>query len=204
MRARRCVAFVVSLTLVLLSVIATAQDVQLDQTIEVLVSTAPSAPTADDLVHYYRGPHLPPPPLQGLMVGDPLFIAYLMPSRPEGDFLAYLEAHPDSAEAQLYRYVVVIYPRGTDLGAPLAALRADPFVMAAYLPPPGDFSTPPGSGPPGIPAAQPASAPTLGIAGLASLSAVLIGTVLCGWRKKTFRTRGESSRISHATSRPTH
>jgi hypothetical protein len=177
MRARRCVAFVVSLALVLLSVIASAQDVQPDQTIEVLVSTAPGAPTADDLVNYYRGPHLPPPPLHGFMVGDPLSIAYLMPLRPQGDFLAYLEAHPDSAEAQLYRYVVVIYPHGTDLAAPLAALRADPYVMAAYLALPGDFSTPPDSEPPVIPSGQPASAPTLGIAGLASLLAVLIGAV---------------------------
>jgi len=184
MRARRCVALVVSLALVLLSVIASAQDVRPDQTIELLVSTASRAPTADDLVNYYRGPHLPPPPLHGLMVGDPLFIAYLMP-RPQGDFLAYLEAHPDSVEAQLYRYVVVIYPRGTDLAAPLAALRADPYVMAAYPPLPGDFTVP--SGPPDVPSAQPPSAPTLGIAGLASLSVVLIGAVLRILRKRSSR-----------------
>lgn len=189
MHALRCVALVVSLALVLLSVVASAQDVQPDQTIELLVSTASGAPTADDLVNYYRGPHLPPPPLQGLMVGDPLFIAYLMPARPQGDFLAYLEAHPDSTEAQLYRYVVVIYPRGTDLAAPLAALRADPYVAAAYPAMPGDFSTPSGSGPPDIPSAQPASAPTLGIAGLASLSIVMIGAVFRILRKRSRRAR---------------
>jgi hypothetical protein len=189
MLAHRCAAFVVAWSFALSSAVASAQDVQPDQTIEVLVSTAPGAPTADDLVHYYEGPHLPPPPLRGLMVGDPLFITYLMPLRPQGDFLAYLEAHPDSLEAQLYRYVIVAYPRGTDLAGPLAALRADPYVTAAYLPLPSDFSTPPDSGSPGIPSAQPASAPTLGIAGLASLLVVLIGAVWRVSRKRSLRAR---------------
>jgi len=47
---------------------------------------------------------------------------------PRGDFLANLQAHPDSMRAQLERYIVVIYPVGTDLSAPLAALQADPLV----------------------------------------------------------------------------
>jgi len=142
MLARRRVAFVVALTCALLSVVAFAQDVQPDQTIEVLVSTAPGAPTADDLVNYYRSLQLTPPPLQGLTVGNPQKIAYLLPVRAQGDFLAHLEAHPDSVRAALERYVVVIYPAGADLSAPLAALQADPYVLAAYVPPPGDLSTP--------------------------------------------------------------
>ena len=143
MLARRCAAFVFALAFVLVSSAPFAQDVQPDQTIEVLVSTAPGAPTADDLVNYYHGLQLKPPPLQGLEVGNPQQIAYLMPVRAEGDFLAYLQAHADSVRAQLERYVVVIYPTCTNLSAPLAALQADPYVLAANLPEPGDFSVPP-------------------------------------------------------------
>lgn len=146
MLARRCVAVVFALAFLLLSATTFAQDVQPDQTIEVLVTTAPGAPTADDLVNYYRAPYLTPPPLQGLTVGNPQKIAYLMPVRAEGDFLAQLQAHPDSVRAQLERYVVVIYPAGTDLSVPLAALQADPYVFAAYFSPAGDFSTPPSTG----------------------------------------------------------
>jgi hypothetical protein len=125
-----------------------AQDVRPEQTLEVLVTTAPGAPTADDLVDYYRGAQLTPPPLQGLTVGNPQKIAYLVPVRAEGDFLAHLEAHPDSVRAQLERYVVVIYPAGEDLAAPLAALRADPCVLAASPPLPTEFSTPLAEAPP--------------------------------------------------------
>ena len=61
MLARRCIAFVFALDFLLLSAAASAQDVQPAQTIEVLVTTAPGAPTADDLVTYYRGQPLTPP-----------------------------------------------------------------------------------------------------------------------------------------------
>src|SRR5262249_31754300 len=111
-------------------------------TIALLVTTGPGAPTADDLVDYYRGEQLGPPPLQGLTVGNPQKIVYLMPMRGQGDFLANLQAHPDSVRAALERYVVVIYPPGTDRSTPLAALRADPYVLAAYPTPVSDFSTP--------------------------------------------------------------
>jgi hypothetical protein len=116
--------------------------VQPDQTIAVLVTTASGSPTADELVAYYRGQQVGPPPLQGLAVGSPQKIAYLIPVRAQGDALANLQAHPGSVSAALERYVVVIYPSGTDLSAPLAALRADPYVLAAYLTPTGDFTTP--------------------------------------------------------------
>jgi hypothetical protein len=128
---RVCAASVLILAFVLSAIPAPAQDVHPDQTIAVLVSTAPGAPSADDLVEYYRSSNISSPPLQSLAVGNPLKIAYLMPMRAQGDFLANLEAHPDSVRAQLERYVVVIYPAGTDLSAPLAALRADPYVLAA-------------------------------------------------------------------------
>jgi hypothetical protein len=97
---------------------------------------------ADELVAYYEGTQVTPPPLQGLTVGNPQKILYLMPVRAQGDFLANLQAHPDSVRAALERYVVVIYPAGTDRSAPLAALRADPYVLAAYPTPTSDLSTP--------------------------------------------------------------
>jgi hypothetical protein len=146
MLARHCVAFAFTLALLLLSVAASAQDVQPAQTLQVLVTTAPGAPSADDLVAYYEGSQLAPPPLQGLTVGNPSKIAYLIPLRAGGDFLAQLQAHPDSVRAELERYVVVIYPAGVDLSAPLAALRADPYVLAAYPPQPTEFSTSPAAG----------------------------------------------------------
>lgn len=142
MLARRCGAFLFVLAFFLRSAATFAQDVQPEQTIQVLITTAPGAPTADDLVNYYRGPQLTSPPLPSLTVGSPQQIAYLMPVRAQGDFLAHLEAHPDSVRAQLERYVVVIYPPGEDLSAPLVALQADPYVAAAYLAPIGDFPTP--------------------------------------------------------------
>jgi len=109
----------------------------------VLVTTAPGAPTADELIEYYHGTQTEPPPLRGLRVSRPRQIAHLLPLRAQGDFLARLEEHPDSVRAQLERYVVVLYPPGTDLAEPLAALRADPYVLAAYLPLPTEFSAAP-------------------------------------------------------------
>jgi hypothetical protein len=134
------VGFTVFLALALPA--AFAQNSQPDQTIAVLVSTDSGAPSADDLVNYYKSPQPGSPPLQGLTVGNPQKIAYLMPVRAQGDFLANLEAHPDSARAQLERYVVVIYPAGTDLSTPLVALRTDPYVLAAYPPLPEEISMP--------------------------------------------------------------
>jgi len=141
MLARRCVAFVFACVFVLTALAASAQDVRPDQTIALLVTTAPGAPTADALVAYYEGAQITPPPLQGLTVGNPQKIVYLMPLRAQGDSLANLQAHPDSVRAALERYVVVIYPVGTDRSAPLAALRADPYVLAAYPTPTSAFST---------------------------------------------------------------
>jgi hypothetical protein len=62
---------------VLSAIPALAQDVRPDQTIAVLASSAPGAPTADDLVEYYRSSNIAPPPLQSLSAENPLKIAYL-------------------------------------------------------------------------------------------------------------------------------
>jgi serine protease len=137
----RLVAPMLALVFALLPIGVRAQDPQPEQTIAVLVTTAPGAPTADDLVRAYSGGPPASPPLQSLRVGDPQQIAYLLPLRAEGDALDHLQRHPDSVSAQLERYVVVLYSPGADLDAALAALRADPYVAAAYPPMPTTFSS---------------------------------------------------------------
>lgn len=79
MLARRRIAFVFALAFMPIALAASAEDVQPDQTIAVLLTTAPGAPTADDFVAYYEGQQFGPPPLQGLTVGNPQKIVYLMP-----------------------------------------------------------------------------------------------------------------------------
>ena len=94
------------------------------------------AATAAAIVDYYRAtPRSGPPPLEGLGTGNPLHGTWLLPLRASGDFLERLNAHPDSVRAQLERMLVVAYPEGTALAAPLAALRADPLVRSADIPP---------------------------------------------------------------------
>ncbi|GAA0708013.1 hypothetical protein [Dokdonella soli] len=130
--------------LALLSLGARAQDPQPSQTIQLLVSTASGAPTADQLVAYYSSKQLQqagPPPLQGLTVGNPQQVTYLLTPRATGDFLARLQAHPNSVRAQLERYVVVLYPAGTNLASALSALQSDPYVLSAYVPLSMDFSS---------------------------------------------------------------
>lgn len=106
-----------------------------DQIIEVLVSTASGAPTPQQLVVYYstKSP-TGPPPLQGLTVENPQQVMYLLPIRATGDFLARLQAHPDSVRAKLERYVLVLYPQGANIANALSALRADPYVASAHQP----------------------------------------------------------------------
>ena len=84
--------------------------------IKVLVSTEPGAPTAYDLVHYLDfSPPSGPPPLEAFNVISPAGVTYLLPLRASGDFLAYLEANPESVRARLERYVLVAYTAQTDL-----------------------------------------------------------------------------------------
>ena len=77
MLARRSVAFVFALAFMLVALAASAQDVQPDQTIALLVTTAPGAPTADELVAYYEGVQLPLVQLQRLAVSNPHQIAHI-------------------------------------------------------------------------------------------------------------------------------
>jgi hypothetical protein len=108
-----------------------------ERIIEVLVSTATGAPTPQQLVAYYSSSQLQqagPPPLQGLAVENPQQVMYLLPVRAAGDFLARLQAHPDSVRAKLERYVLVLYPPSANIANALSALQADPYVARAQQP----------------------------------------------------------------------
>ena len=119
-----------------------AQDAPNPPVIELLLTTAPGAPTPEQLVSYFdRLPRGGPLPLQALSVGNPSDVQYLMPVRAEGDFLAWLQANPTSPRAQLENYVVVLYPPGTNITLPLAALRSDPYVAGAHVPSPSWLSS---------------------------------------------------------------
>ena len=119
-----------------------ARDVPNNAVVEVLLAAVPGAPTPEQLVSYFdRSPRSGPLPLQSLSVGNPSDVQYLMPVRAEGDFLAWLQANLDSPRTQLENHVIVVYPQGTDTTRPLAALRSDPYVAAAYVPPPSWLSS---------------------------------------------------------------
>lgn len=111
--------------------------------IEVMVSSAPGAPSPDDIVNYFASNQraTTSPPLASLAVQNPASASYLMPQRARGDALAYLKANPTTPSAMLERYVVVFYPASANLQTALTALRADPYVQAAYIPPSADFSS---------------------------------------------------------------
>jgi len=117
-----------------------AQDAPRNRVIELLVTTAPGAPTPEQLVAYYQHPD-GPPPLEGLRAENPLTVQFLLSQRAEGDFLARLREHQESARAKLERYVLVVYPETADLERALAALRADPYVAKAYEPVPTELSS---------------------------------------------------------------
>lgn len=128
---RHHVSLIVMPFLALLPLFSNAQEP--DRYIKVLVSIEPGAPTAYDLVHYLDfSPPAGPPPLEAFSAIPPAGVSYLLPLRASGDFLAYLEANPESVRARLERYVLVAYTAQTDYEAALQSLRSDPYVMAAY------------------------------------------------------------------------
>ena len=108
--------------------------------VELLVTTAPGAPTPEQIIAYFERPS-GAPPLQGLAVENPLSAEFLLAQRAEGDFLQRLQEHPDSVRAKLERYLLVVYPDGADLDRAVDALRADPYVASAQEPVPMDFSS---------------------------------------------------------------
>ena len=108
--------------------------------VELLVTTAPGAPTPEQIIAYFERPS-GAPPLQGLAVENPLSAEFLLSHRADGDFLQRLREHQDSVRAKLERYLLVVYPDGADLERAVGALRADPYVASAQEPIPMDFSS---------------------------------------------------------------
>lgn len=108
--------------------------------VELLVTTAPGAPTPEQIIAYFEHPS-GSPPLRGLAVENPQLAEFLLSNRAEGDFQRQLQANPNSVRAKLERYLLVIYPEGADLERAVAALRVDPYVASAQEPVPMDFSS---------------------------------------------------------------
>jgi subtilase family protein len=135
-----CVTALLLLALFARSPAAHAQDAPPNRIIELLLTTAPGAPTPQQLVDYYAHPH-GPPPLYALGVVPPEFVQYFLSERAEGDYLAWLERNPNSMGALLERYLLVVYPEGTDMVRALSVLQADPYVQGAVTPLEMDFSS---------------------------------------------------------------
>lgn len=85
-----------------------AQDVPRNSVIELLLTTAPGAPTPRQVVDYYANPE-GPPPLRALSAVPPQSVQYFLPERAEGDYLDWLERNPHSTSAQLERYLLLVY-----------------------------------------------------------------------------------------------
>lgn len=102
--------------------------------VQVLVSTEPGAPTPEQIIKNlsFSPPPAGPPPLQAFSILRPQSAAYLLPFRAEGDFLAELEANPDSPRAVLERYMIFEYSPDSDMDVALSSLNDDPYVLAAY------------------------------------------------------------------------
>jgi len=107
-----------------------------NRTIQVLVSDVPGAPTPAQIVDYCNTwPHVGTPPLQAFNAKSPQGADYLLPDRASGDFLAWLQANPNSVRKKLEDYVLVTFASTADIPEALVALRADPFVSEAEVPP---------------------------------------------------------------------
>ncbi len=119
-----------------------------EQLVEVLLSTDPGAPSPQDVMGYFflSPPPGGPPPLQAFSTAMPDSVTYLLPRRASGDFLAWLDANPDSVRAKLERYLLIRYSASADIQTALASLRSDTYVVAAYLPHPAEFATGPAGG----------------------------------------------------------
>jgi hypothetical protein len=109
------------------------------QLLHVLLSGDPLAPTPTEVVTAIEnGDHAP---LVGVETIRPHHAGYVMPVRAHGDAHAWLLAHPDSARAQLERYIVLAYSPAIDLRLAIDALLADPWVGAAYQPIDSQFTS---------------------------------------------------------------
>ena len=110
-------------------------------TIRVLLSNAPGAPTPAAVVAWANSsPRATKPPLQAFSTKSPQAGDYLIPDRATGDFLAWLNANPNSARRKLEDYVLLSFA-SADVPTALAALQADPSVINASEPAPYALSS---------------------------------------------------------------
>lgn len=105
----------------------------------VLLDTGPGAPTVAQVTGFDFSSGQPPP-LASLTVGAPIAAFPYLLFRAQGDFAQYLNDYPDTARARLERYLLVEYPPGASLEAPLAALQNDQHIAYAHRPLPMQFS----------------------------------------------------------------
>lgn len=109
-----------------------AQDTQ---TIQIVLSGAPGAPTPAQVVTWLKASQRSAtPPLQAFNIKAPLGGDHLIPDRATGDFLAWLNANPNSARKKLEDIVLTTFAVA-DVPAALAALQADPYVAEAGITP---------------------------------------------------------------------
>lgn len=101
--------------------------------LELLLTTAPGAPTPDDVIAYLEHPRSRPP-LAALTVETPLAAQFLVAQRAEGDFTRRLQDHPDAVRAKLERYLIVTYPANANIDRAVDTLRADPYVSSVQPP----------------------------------------------------------------------
>lgn len=121
---------------------ARAQATPDNQVVAILLNNASSAPSPQQVVNYHSNTsHSRAPPLASLAATNPETVAYLLPLRSNGDFAAFLAAHPESARAKLERYLIARYPTGATAEAALNSLSLDPAVAIAYAVPSSNFSS---------------------------------------------------------------
>ena len=141
MSSRRQASAAGILAMAFLPAFADAQtDAENDRYVQVLLSTESGTPTIDEIIHYFDfSPPAGPAPLDAFSKVPPSAAGYLLPIRATGDFLAYLQANPNTARAKLERYVLIGYSPSTNIAAALSSLQDDPYVEFASLPQESEF-----------------------------------------------------------------
>jgi hypothetical protein len=120
-------------SLTLLFVASCAKPAHADDTIRVLLSDAPGAPTPTQVMNWVNTiPRVGPEPLAAFQVKAPLVDYWLIPDRASGDFLAWLNANPYSVRKKLEDYQLMVFAPA-DIPVALAALQADPYVLEASV-----------------------------------------------------------------------
>lgn len=102
--------------------------------LEVLLSASSGSPTPDQVLAYLNSANRSgqTAPFAALTVENPVSGAYLLPVRAKGDFLAHLQAYPNSSRARMERYIVITYSQSANIKSAASALRSDSHVDAVF------------------------------------------------------------------------